>query len=293
MVLVCKKRFIKIVLRQIKQNDGPSCEPVSAKETPILVRTFLNEAMQNLPETLPWFKNVAYELCVKCPYCLEKKKRCVKHGQFPCHDERCFCLKTVKPDGSCTYCRKSHPVKILPLPELKRWFSSSSDDSSIQGGADMIKNDFLKFASLNYLNLCFVITQYHGRSLSIEVDSTISPNIAIIQLQQEWTLDPIKPLRMSIQIAPSFHLKSWPFRTCTIRTKCCTSTARPQCQKLSLSSLGWATTALYRSLSIVFVQSNWRGSEVAEFTLQKTPSIKVVTISAQHRLTTCVDVTFL
>ena len=182
MVLVCKKRFIKIVLRQIKQNDGSSCEPVSAKEVPIRVRTFLNEMMQNLPETLPWFKNVAYELCVKCPYCLEKKKRCVKHGQFPCHDERCFCLKTVKPDGSCTYCRKSHPVKILPLPELKRWFSSSSDDSSIQGGADMIKNDFLKFASLNYLNLCFVITQYHGRSLSIEVDSTISPNIAIIQL---------------------------------------------------------------------------------------------------------------
>ena len=41
--------------------------------------------------------------------------------------------------------------------------------------------DFLKFLSLNYLNLCFVITQYHGRSLSIEVDSTISPNIAIIQ----------------------------------------------------------------------------------------------------------------
>ena len=33
------------------------------------------------------------------------------------------------------------------------------------------------------MNLCFVITQYHGRSLSTEVDSTISPNIAIIQLE--------------------------------------------------------------------------------------------------------------
>ena len=139
MILVCKKRFIKIVLRQIKQDDGSSCEAVSAKEVPILVRTFLIETMQNLPDTLPWFKNVAYELCVKCPYCLEKKKRCVKHSQFPCHDERCLCLLTVKQDdGSCTYCRKSHPVKILPVPGLKRWFSSSSEDSSIKGGADMI-----------------------------------------------------------------------------------------------------------------------------------------------------------
>ena len=139
MMLVCKKRFIKIVLRQIKRNDGSSCEPVSAKEVPILVRTFLNEMMQNLPETLPWFKNLAYELCVKCPYCLKLGKPCDKHGQFPCHDERCLCLKTVAPDGSYRYCTESHLGEILPLPELKRWFSSSSEDSSITGGADMIK----------------------------------------------------------------------------------------------------------------------------------------------------------
>ena len=32
---------------------------------------------------------------------------------------------------------------------------------------------------------------------------------------------------------------------------------------------------------------------MAEFTLQKTPSIKVVTTSSQHLITTCVDVTML
>ena len=139
MMLVCKKRFIKIVLKQIKRNDGSSCEPVSAKEVPILVRTFLNEMMQNLPETLPWFKNVAYELCVKCPYCLKVQKPCDTHGVFPCHKERCLCLLTVVPDGSCEYCTESHLTEFLPLPQLKRWFSSSSEDSSIKGGADMIK----------------------------------------------------------------------------------------------------------------------------------------------------------
>ena len=139
MMLVCKKRFIKIVLKQIKQSDGSSCEPVSAKETPILVRTSLNEMMQNLLETLPWFKNVGYELCVKCPYCLKVQKPCDNHGEFPCHKERCLCLLTVAPDGSCEYCTESHLDEILPLPELKRWYSSSREDSSIKGGADMIK----------------------------------------------------------------------------------------------------------------------------------------------------------
>ena len=138
MMLECKKRFIKIVLRQMKRNDGSSYEPVSAKEVPILVRKFLNEMMQNLLETLPWLKNVVYELCVKCPYCLKVEKPCDNHRKFPCYDERCLCLKTVAPDGSCRYCSKSHFDEILPLPELKRWFSSSSEDSSIKGVADEI-----------------------------------------------------------------------------------------------------------------------------------------------------------
>ena len=144
MILVCKKRFIKIVLKQIKRSDGSSCELVSAKEVPILVRTFLNEMMQNLPETSPWFKNVAHELCVKCPYCLKVQKPCDKHGQFPCHDERCLCLKIVAPDGSCEYCTESDLDEFLLLPELQRWFSSSGKDSSIKGGAGMIKKKIPK-----------------------------------------------------------------------------------------------------------------------------------------------------
>lgn len=143
MMLVCKKRFVKVVLKQIKRNDGSSCESVSAKEVPFLVRTFLNEMMQNLPEALPWLKNVAYKLCVKCPYCLKVEKRCDNHEQFPCHDERCLCLLTVAPDGSCEYCLESHLDEILPLPELKRWFPSSSEDSSIKGGAYNDKKRFL------------------------------------------------------------------------------------------------------------------------------------------------------
>ena len=139
MMLVCKKRFIRIVLLQVERNDGSLCEPIIAREVPTLVRKFLNETMQNLRETLCGFKNVAYKLCVECPYCLKMENLCDNHGQFPCCDERCMRFLEVAPDGSFDYCLNSFCSKLLSLPELERWFSSSSKDSSIKGGADMIK----------------------------------------------------------------------------------------------------------------------------------------------------------
>ena len=139
MMLVCKKRFIRTVLLRVEGNDGSLSEPVIAREVPTLVRKFLNETMQNLRETLSGLKNVAYKLCVECPYCLKMEKLCDNHGQFPCCDERCMCFLEVAPDGSFDYCSNSLCREILSLPELERWFSSSSKDSSIKGGADMIK----------------------------------------------------------------------------------------------------------------------------------------------------------
>ena len=139
MMLVCKKRFIRTVLLRVEGNDRSLREPVIAREVPTLVRKFLNETMQNLRKTLSGLKNVAYKLCVECPYCLKMEKLCDNHGQFPCCDERCMCFLEVAPDGSFDYCSNSLCREILSLPELERWFSSSSKDSSIKGGADMIK----------------------------------------------------------------------------------------------------------------------------------------------------------
>ena len=154
-----------------------------------------------------------------------------------------------------------------------------------------LKRIYIIIIIIIIINLCFVITQYHGRSLSIKVDYTISPNIAIIQ-QYGWKLDPIQPLRMSIQIAPSVPLTVLTFSYLQYQGEMLYQYCQA-CQKLFLLSLRQVTTTSYRSLSIVFVHSSWRRSEVAEFTLQKAPSIKVATTSSQHLITTCVDVTML
>lgn len=162
MMLVCKKRFIRTVLLRVERNDGSLSESVIEREVPTLVRKFLNETMQNLRETLSGLKNVAYKLCVECPYCLKMEKLCDNHGQFPCCDERCMCFLEVAPDGSFDYCSNSLCREILSLPELERWFSSSSNDSSIKGGADMIKKKmpFQGFCSCK--TTIFFVTQSHG-----------------------------------------------------------------------------------------------------------------------------------
>lgn len=161
MMLVCTKRFIRTVLLRVERNDGSLSEPVIAREVPTLVRTFLNETMQNLRETLSGLKNVAYKLCVECPYCLKMEKLCDNHGQFPCCDERCMCFLEVAPDGSFDYCSNSLCREILSLPELERWFSSSRKDSSIKGGADMIKKcRFKVFVHLKlYVFFCYPVTR--------------------------------------------------------------------------------------------------------------------------------------
>ena len=137
-ILVCKKRFIKIILKKMERKCAPSCG-LTEEKVPIVVRTFLNKTMQNLSETLPWLLNVAYDLRVECPYCIKEEAPCGKHKQFPCSDDRCMCLLYVAQNGSYTYCTNSFCDEILPLPALEKWFSSSSEDSSIKGGSAMIK----------------------------------------------------------------------------------------------------------------------------------------------------------
>ena len=130
LILVCKKRFIKVTLKQIKQEDLPLDE-TKLQDAAIKVRSFLEDTIEALKRELSGLKNVAYELCVECPYCLEEQKICRDHSQFPCDNEYCMCLLKVTADGSFEYCGKCYACVKPKLPQLQRWFP-------IKGEAGMI-----------------------------------------------------------------------------------------------------------------------------------------------------------
>ena len=123
LVLICKKRFIKIVLKQMKQRHKVSSAKPEVEEVPIIVRRFLEDTMQNLSHELPWLKNLTYELCVECPYCLKEENKCPNHGEVSCTHEDCICPLKVSPDGQLSYCSNSYCDEILMPPQLDRWFS--------------------------------------------------------------------------------------------------------------------------------------------------------------------------
>ena len=105
--LVCKKRFIKVIVNRIA--DELSAE---AEEVPCLVREFLEKDLE-----LPWFSNLKYKLRVACPLCAGKM--CHEHGGICTHEE-CLCLlDVVKPGGQLLCYKRRKPLRV---PKLDEWF---------------------------------------------------------------------------------------------------------------------------------------------------------------------------
>ena len=127
LILVCKKRFIKIILNEIRQDDSPFDGAAKVQDVAIKVRTFLEHTMQTISHELSGFKNLAYELCVECPLCLKEPKKCDIHNQFSCPNEYCMCLLKVAVDGSFECCRKSFDRVRPKLPQLQMWFPAKGE----------------------------------------------------------------------------------------------------------------------------------------------------------------------
>lgn len=120
LILVCKKRFIKVILSQIK----PVTESLSAQaeevHVPSLVRRFLEDTMNDLKLELPWFSNLEYELRVACTLCPESRK-CPEHKEISCTHEDCLCLLEMVPPREQLFCRESGGEVIVH--NLDKWFS--------------------------------------------------------------------------------------------------------------------------------------------------------------------------
>ena len=100
LILICKKSFIKIVLRQRMQSHQVSA--VMSEQLPSLVREFVESALQTLSLELPYLGGLQYELCIACPYCHQKRdgvgQECSKHERMSCEDEECFHLLKIMDD---------------------------------------------------------------------------------------------------------------------------------------------------------------------------------------------------
>ena len=118
--LVCRKRYIKIVLKQRNPAlGGQSSTTIS--ETAVEVRTFLMSTLQGMSRDLSWLSNLRYELCVACPCCLPSSGQCIKHKSVCCSHDDCLHLLKVVPEEALI-CPKSLSEEIIQVDGLEKWF---------------------------------------------------------------------------------------------------------------------------------------------------------------------------
>ena len=119
MILICKKKFIKISLKQRTEEEAV---PVSTlPETARSVRLFVEDTLQDLLQQFQYLGGLLYDFCVACPYCLQGSQECINHSQLLCTHEDCLHLLEIK-EGERLICMKSVSDKVLTVRGVEKWY---------------------------------------------------------------------------------------------------------------------------------------------------------------------------
>ena len=121
LILLRKKRFIKVTLTHSEPVHGASFNEV--REVAILVRTLLEDTVQDLRRELPWLSNLKCAFCVVCPGCQQKEEMCSNHDAVSCDHEDCLCLLKPLEEGQLRPCSNSLYVKVPTVIGLEKWFA--------------------------------------------------------------------------------------------------------------------------------------------------------------------------
>ncbi|KAJ7358682.1 hypothetical protein OS493_022117 [Desmophyllum pertusum] len=118
-ILICKKSFIKIVLKLRNQDEAVLMSTLA--DAARSVRLFVEGTLQDLSQELPGLNGLRYKLCVTCPYCLQESHKCANHNQPSCAHEDCLHFLEMK-HGERLICKRRFCDKLLTVRGLEKWF---------------------------------------------------------------------------------------------------------------------------------------------------------------------------
>ena len=117
-ILLCKKSFIKIVLKQKNEDEQP-VSVFESFEIPSRVRVFIDDTLQKLSQELPCHSGLQYELSVACPCCLAE---CPNHHEVSYTQEECTHFLKLK-EGQRLVCTKIVDNSVRRVPGMEKWLS--------------------------------------------------------------------------------------------------------------------------------------------------------------------------
>lgn len=117
--LICKKRFIKIVLK--RRNPSSSKPPSMNAPNKMAIHTFIETTLEGFSRDLSWLSNLRYELSVVCTHC--QQRECDLHKKTSCDQDDCLHLLQVW-RGKELICSKNLSYETDPAPGWEKWFES-------------------------------------------------------------------------------------------------------------------------------------------------------------------------
>ena len=116
LILICRKRFIKVILKRRSLRASESSSIAASTEMAVEVRAFLEGTIRGMSCELSYLRNIRYELCVACTLCL-----CTKHNAVSCAHDDCLHLLPV-PSEEELICVNSFCDETVKVNGLDKWF---------------------------------------------------------------------------------------------------------------------------------------------------------------------------
>ncbi|XP_068756061.1 uncharacterized protein [Montipora capricornis] len=121
LALICRKRFIKVVLKRCQSPLEPSSSNASNKMA-VKVRTFIERTLDGFSQDLPWLSNLRYELSVACTHCLQSGHMFSQHRSRRFGQDDSLHLLKVLPCGEVVSCAENFSDEMVTAPGLEKWF---------------------------------------------------------------------------------------------------------------------------------------------------------------------------
>ena len=125
LILVCRKRFLKLILRRPQPRPASAARDVTAARARCCLETILSDLSRDYSS----LRNVRYEICVACPSCTNGSQMCTTHRQRSCPREDCMHLLPVSRDGRMVCTRTFDERSRAEISGLEEWYREEVRES--------------------------------------------------------------------------------------------------------------------------------------------------------------------
>ncbi|XP_074621186.1 uncharacterized protein LOC141879794 isoform X5 [Acropora palmata] len=122
LILICRKRFIKIVLKTRNPSSSKSLSMNASNKMAIEVRNFIEGTLDGFSRDLSYLSNLRYEFSVVCTHCQQRESDL--DGLLSCcHDDRLHLLQVCP--GEELICMENFSDETVKVPGWEMWFEVS------------------------------------------------------------------------------------------------------------------------------------------------------------------------